>query len=35
MLLHQAFDWVLTDISARNNEKEIYDYLDNYLKNKK
>jgi hypothetical protein len=25
----------LTDISARNNEKEIYDYLDNYLKNKK
>jgi len=34
-LLHQAFDWVLTDINDRNNEKEIFNYLDNYLKNRK
>jgi len=34
-LLHQAFDWVLTDITDRNNEKEIFNYLDNYLKNRK
>jgi len=34
-LLHQAFDWVLTDISDRNNEKEIFNYLDNYIKNRK
>lgn len=34
-LLHQAFDWVLTDINYRNNEKEIFDYLKNYLKNRK
>ena len=33
-LLRQAFDWVLTDISGRNKEKEIYTYLENYLKNK-
>ena len=34
-LLKQAFDWVLTDISERNNEKEIFNYLENYIKNKK
>ena len=34
-LLHQAFDWVLTDINNRNNEKEILNYLENFLKNKK
>ena len=34
-LLHQAFDWVLTDINGRNNEKEIFNYLDNYIKNRK
>ena len=34
-LLHQAFDRVLTDINDRNNEKEIFNYLDNYLKNRK
>ena len=34
-LLRQAFDWVLTDINNRNNEKEILNYLENFLKNKK
>lgn len=34
-LLHQAFDWVLTDINDRNNEKEIFTYLENYIKNRK
>jgi len=34
-LLHQVFDWVLTDITDRNNEKEIFNYLDNYIKNRK
>ena len=34
-LLHQAFDRVLTDIKDRNNEKEIFTYLDNYIKNRK
>ena len=34
-LLRQAFDWVLTDINDRNNEKEIFNYLDNYIKNRK
>ena len=34
-LLRQAFDWVLTDINNRNNEKEIYNYLENYIKNRK
>ena len=34
-LLHQVFDWVLTDINDRNNEKEIFNYLDNYIKNRK
>ena len=34
-LLKQAFDWVLTDINDRNNEKEIFNYLENFLKNKK
>ena len=34
-LLKQAFDWVLTDIKDRNNEKEIFTYLDNYIKNRK
>ena len=34
-LLHQAFDWVLTDINDRNNEKEIFNYLENYIKNRK
>ena len=34
-LLHQAFDRVLTDISDRNNEKEIFNYLENYIKNRK
>ena len=34
-LLHQAFEWVLTDINDRNNEKEIYVYLENYIKNRK
>ncbi len=34
-LLHQAFDWVLTDITDRNNEKEIFNYLENYIKNRK
>lgn len=33
-LLHQAFEWVLTDINWRNIEKEIYIYLENYIKNK-
>lgn len=33
-LLRQAFDWVLTDIQWRNIEREIYVYLENYLKNK-
>ena len=33
-LLNQAFDWVLTDINDRNNEKEIFNYLENYIKNK-
>ena len=33
-LLNQAFDWVLTDINERNNEKEIFNYLENYIKNK-
>jgi ATP-dependent helicase/DNAse subunit B len=34
-LLHQVFDRVLTDINDRNNEKEIFNYLDNYIKNRK
>ena len=34
-LLKQAFDWVLTDINDRNNEKEIFNYLENYIKNRK
>ena len=34
-LLHQAFEWVLNDISARNTEKEILLYLRSYLKNNK
>ena len=34
-LLHQAFDRVLTDIKDRNNEKEIFNYLENYIKNRK
>lgn len=34
-LLHQAFDRVLTDINNRNNEKEIFNYLENYIKNRK
>lgn len=34
-LLKQAFDWVLTDINGRNNEKEIFNYLENYIKNRK
>ena len=34
-LLNQAFEWVLTDISWRNNEKDIYSYLTNYIKNRK
>ena len=34
-LLRQAFDRVLTDINDRNNEKEIFNYLENYIKNKK
>ena len=34
-LLHQAFERVLTDISDRNNEKEIFNYLENYMKNRK
>jgi len=34
-LLHQAFDRVLTDINGRNNEKEIFNYLENYIKNRK
>ena len=34
-LLHQAFDRVLTDINDRNNEKEIFNYLENYIKNRK
>ena len=34
-LLKQTFEWVLTDINDRNNEKEIFNYLDNYIKNRK
>jgi hypothetical protein len=34
-LLHQAFDRVLTDIKNRNNEKELFNYLENYIKNRK
>ena len=34
-LLKQAFDRVLTDINDRNNEKEIFNYLENYINNKK
>ena len=34
-LLKQAFDRVLTDINDRNNEEEIYNYLGNYINNKK
>jgi hypothetical protein len=34
-LLKQAFEWVLTDINDRNNEKEIFNYLENYINNKK
>jgi hypothetical protein len=34
-LLRQAFEWVLTDINDRNNEKEIFNYLENYIKNRK
>ena len=34
-LLNQAFDRVLTDINDRNNEKEIFNYLENYIKNRK
>jgi len=34
-LLKQAFNWVLTDILNRNNEKEIFVYLENYIKNRK
>lgn len=34
-LLKQAFEWVLTDINDRNNEKEIFNYLENYIKNRK
>ena len=34
-LLNQAFDRVLTDINGRNNEKEIFNYLENYIKNRK
>ena len=33
--LHQAVEWVLTDINDRNNEKEIFNYLENYIKNRK
>ena len=33
-LLKQAFERVLTDINDRNNEKEIFNYLENYIKNK-
>ena len=34
-LLKQAFERVLTDIYERNNEKEIFNYLENYIKNRK
>jgi len=34
-LLYQAFERVLTDINNRNNEKEIFNYLENYIKNRK
>ena len=34
-LLHQVFERVLTDISDRNNEKAIFTYLENYIKNRK
>jgi len=34
-LLNQAFDRVLTDINDRNNKKEIFNYLENYIKNRK
>ena len=34
-LLHQAFDRVLTAINDRNNEKEIFNYIENYIKNRK
>ena len=34
-LLKQAFNRVLTDINDRNNEKEIFNYLENYIKNRK
>ena len=34
-LLRQAFERVLTDISGRNKEKEIFNYLENYIKNRK
>ena len=34
-LLKQAFNRVLTDISNRNNEKEIFVYLENYIRNRK
>ena len=34
-LLKQAFERVLTDINDRNNEKEIFNYLENYIKNRK
>lgn len=34
-LLKKAFDWVLNDIKTRNKKKEILDYLNGYLINKK
>ena len=34
-LLKQTFERVLTDINDRNNEKEIFNYLENYIKNRK
>ena len=34
-LLNQAFERVLTNINNRNNEKEIFNYLENYIKNRK
>ena len=34
-LLCQAFERVLTDINNRNNEKDIFTYLENYIKNRK
>ena len=34
-LLKQAFNRVLTDILERNSKKEIFNYLENYIKNRK